>query len=186
MPSPMTSTMLPEVQEELESFTKWQVETIDIIGEMSRSLGWDFDIAEIPLQIKDKDGNIAKTIKRELRVTKLVENPSINRDGVLDIIQHFFSILNKNTILANLEKAEVQELFFNHNMATLTMLTQKFDLYGIKDLSTLDKVQNASEKLSLAVLSRGRGGATMEYLQPILKYIEGMAGQKKNEGGVLG
>lgn len=145
-------------------FTKWQLESADIIEEVTKSLGWTI------LIVKDK--TTGRIITNALPT---VDNPQINKAGILTITQNLYPILNKNTFLADIRNTEIDGRFgimFSHAVATLTDLAENFDFYEIESTSTLTKIQIMIENVCLIALSRGRDGATLEYMKTIQRILE--------------
>lgn len=160
-------------QAEIKKFTQWQLESIDIIKEMTQTLGWYFEIG------KDKE-----TKKTTIITTKLVDDPSINKEGITSLIQSLFKIVNKNTFLANLKDNEVAYINFDHMVSVLDDLIINFDYYGIADLGVLEKIRSTVENMSEIAITRGRGGTTLNYLKTVQKLIEKL-GFKEGEHKIV-
>lgn len=159
-----------QTQAEIKKFTQWQLESIDIVKQMTESLGWFFEIKQQP------DGSSL------FIVTKLVDNPSLNKEGVISLVQNLFKIVNKNTFLANLDRNEAKMILIDHMIAILEDLVINFDYYDIDDLGTLEKVRSTVENMSEIALSRGREGVTLNYLKTVQHLIERIGiGEKGGE-----
>lgn len=179
----VASTLIPMLRKEIESFTKWQLETLDIINQELRHFGWEFIIEQKAVKITDPVSKQELIVNRNiLEVVQLVDKPSINKEGVQAVFGHLFSILNKNTILAKLDRNEVAQIWEDHNLTILMVIAMDFDFYDIESLGTMEKILNLNMATSSSVLSRGREGATMSYLQPIIKFAEELTGQKEKKG----
>jgi len=161
--SPMSYQKIQDimgVKQQLEIMSRWQLESIDIIKQMTEALGWYMNIEQKP----DKTTT--------LTVAPLVDNPLLNKEGVISLIQNLFKIVNKNTFLSNLKEKEALAILVDHMIAILDDLIINFDYYAIDDLGTLEKIRSTVENMSEIALSRGREGVTLNYLKTIQHLVE--------------
>lgn len=147
-------------------FAKWQLESTDIIDEVTLSLGW------VVLTKKDEQsGNIV------MNARPVVQDPQINKEGILNIVQSLYPIVNKNTFLADIKFDEIKGrngIMFSHSVSILTDLAENFDFYEIESTAILTKIQVMIENVCFIALTRGREGATLDYMKTVQKFVEQM------------
>jgi hypothetical protein len=153
---------------EIESTTRWQLESEDIIRNITRALGWDYKLIE--------DGESIKMV-----TFKMAENPTINETGIISIIQSLHKIVNKNTFLSHIKDSETTEILVDHMESVLDDLAMNFDTYGMDSIATLDKAFSTVYNMSEIALYRGREGATMDYLKTVIKSIERLVTSQQDE-----
>lgn len=159
-------------------FAKWQLESVDLIEEYTKSLGWS-----ILIKNDEKTGQII------INTSPIVDNPIINKHGLLSIIQSMFPIINKNTFLSDLKVEEIKGehgILFSHTVATLSDLAENFDFYEIESASAMTKILITDENMCHISLTRGREGKTLDYMKTIQKIVEQLVvnDSKKNKRGL--
>lgn len=155
---------LMKQKKETEIFNKWQLETKELLKDLSNSFGWSI------LVVEDANSGMIS-----ISAMQIVQNPIINKEGMLSIYQTLNSIMNKNTFLSSLKDKEINgrdSIMFIQMLGILDDLTENFDFYEIENIAALNKIIYMVENVCQIALSRGRDGVTLDYLKTVQKLIE--------------